>query len=101
MPLFLIERNFAERLELTKGDVSEILQVEADVGITWLFSFLSTDKKKTYCVYEAPSAELIREAAARLNEPADSIIEMGEVLPGTLPQETLQSAFPRHLTEYE
>ncbi len=99
MPLFLIERNFAERLELTQGDVSEILRVESDVGITWLFSFLSTDKKKTYCVYEAPSAEAIREAAARLNEPADAIFEVGEVLPGTLAQDTLKSAFPRHLVE--
>jgi len=101
MPLFLIERNFADRLELSKDDANEMLRVEADVGITWLFSFLSTDKKKTYCVYEAPSAELIREAADRLNEPADSIIEMGAVLPGTLPLDTLKSAFPRHLTESE
>jgi hypothetical protein len=38
---------------------------------------LSADKKKTYCLYEAPSAEAIREAARRLNIPADKIIELG------------------------
>ena len=100
MPLFLIERNFAKRVELNKSDVSNILRVEGDVGITWLFSFLSVDKKKTYCVYEAPSAESIREAARLLSEPADTIIEVGQVLPGTLQLATLSQAFPDHLTSY-
>jgi uncharacterized protein DUF4242 len=81
MPLFLIERNFAEQLEVTRDDVLQVTQVNADVGIQWLFSFLSADKKKTYCLYEAPNAEAIREAAQRLNVPADVIIEVGEVRP--------------------
>lgn len=49
--------------------------------LLWLFSFLSADKKKTYCLYEAPSAEAIREAARRLNVPADYIVEVGELRP--------------------
>ena len=57
MPLFLIERNFAEQLEVSRDDVLQVTQVNADVGIQWLFSFLSADKKKTYCLYEAPNAE--------------------------------------------
>jgi hypothetical protein len=81
MPLFLIERNFAEQLEVNCDVVLQATQVNADVGIQWLFSFLSADKKKTYCLYEAPSAEAIREAAQRLNVPADVIIEVGEVRP--------------------
>ena len=81
MPLFLIERNFAEQLEVNRDDVLQVTQVNADVGIQWLFSFLSADKKKTYCLYEAPNAEAIREAARRLNVPADVIIEVGEVRP--------------------
>ena len=40
-----------------------VKQINADVGVNWLFSFLSADKKKTYCLYEATSADLIREAA--------------------------------------
>jgi hypothetical protein len=81
MPLFLIERNFAEQLEVKRDDVLQVTQVNADVGIQWLFSFLSADKKKTYCLYEAPSAEAIREAARRLNVPADYIVEVGELRP--------------------
>jgi len=49
--------------------------------VQWLFSFLSADKKKTYCLYEAPSAEAIREAARRANLPADVIVEVTEVRP--------------------
>jgi hypothetical protein len=81
MPLFLIERNFAEQLEVNRDVVLHATQVNADVGIQWLFSFLSADKKKTYCLYEAPNAEAIREAAQRLNVPADVIIEVGELRP--------------------
>ena len=81
MPLFLIERNFAEQLEVSRDDVLQVTQVNADVGIQGLFSFLSADKKKTYCLYEAPNAEAIREAAQRLNVPADEIIEVGELRP--------------------
>src|SRR5688500_17977765 len=77
MPQFLIERNFAERLEVTKDTASSIKQVNDELSLRWVFSFLSADKKKTYCLYEAPSAEAIREAAKRLNIPADKIIELG------------------------
>jgi hypothetical protein len=84
MPLFLIERNFAEQVTANHDIVTTITQVNADVGIQWLFSFLSADKKKTYCLYEAPSAEAIREAARKLNLPADVIVELGEsrITPG-------------------
>jgi len=81
MPLFLIERNFAEQLEVNRDGVAEVTQINMDVGVQWLFSFLSADKKKTYCLYEAPSAEAIREAAKRANLPADVIVEVGELRP--------------------
>jgi hypothetical protein len=81
MPLFLIERNFAEQLEVTRDDVMQVTRINADVGVQWLLSFLSADKKKTYCLYEAPSAEAIREAARRANVPADVIVEVGELRP--------------------
>ena len=76
MPRFIIERNFAEQLEVNRDVITALTQVNADVGVQWLFSFLSADKKKTYCLYEAPNAEAIREAARRLNIPADVIIEV-------------------------
>jgi hypothetical protein len=81
VPLFLVERNFAEDLELGAGDVVGIEAVNDDVGVRWVYSFLSADKRKTYCLYEAPSAEAIREAARRNDIPADVIVPVGEIRP--------------------
>ena len=77
MPLFIVERNFAEQVELNRDIVTESIRVNTDVDIKWLSSFLSADKKKSYCLYEAPDAEAIREVARRLNMPTDTIIEIG------------------------
>jgi hypothetical protein len=81
MPLFIIERNFAEQLEITRDAASQVQLINEEVGVQWLFSFLSADKKKTYCLYEAPDPEAIREAARRANIPADEIIEVSEMRP--------------------
>jgi hypothetical protein len=71
MPLFLIERDFADQLD---PETIELANNEA--GVQWLYSFLSADKRKTYCLYEAPSAEAIRRAAAIAGLPADVITEV-------------------------
>jgi hypothetical protein len=84
MPLFLVERNFAEELDLSAADALGIEAVNEDVGVTWIYSFLSGDKRKTYCLYEAASAELILEAARRANIPADVIIEVDRLDPKVL-----------------
>lgn len=81
MSVFLVERNFAEQLNVNADAANSINRVNADVGVQWLISFLSADKKKTYCLYEAPNAEAIREAASRNGVPADVIIEVGELTP--------------------
>jgi hypothetical protein len=81
MPLYVIERNFAEQIELdAEADVG-IKAVNDDVGVRWVYSFLSADKKKTYCLYEAPNPEAIREAARRNGVPADVIIEVDQYTP--------------------
>jgi hypothetical protein len=84
MPLFLIERNFAEQLNATPDAAAAITQVNTDVGVEWLFSFLGADKRKTFCLYQAPNADAIREAARKLNIPADVIVELGDsrITPG-------------------
>jgi len=81
MPRFIIERNFAEQQELTKDGAANIKLINDDEGVQWIFSFLSADKKKTYCLYEAPDMESIRAAARRANVPADVIIEVTELNP--------------------
>jgi Protein of unknown function (DUF4242) len=81
MPLYLIERQFAERLEINRDGVARTLQVNDEIGLRWLYSFLSADKRKTYCLYEAPNPEALREHASRLGIPADAIIEVEQVRP--------------------
>jgi hypothetical protein len=81
MPLFLIERSFAEQLELTDDVVRLIEDVNADEGVRWLFSFLSADRRRSYCLYEAPSSEEIMIAARRANVPVDEIVEVDRFVP--------------------
>lgn len=81
MARFMIERNFAERLEMTKEAADQVARVNDEEGVKWLFSFLSADKRKTYCLYEAPDAEAIRRAAKRLSIPADVVVEIGDLRP--------------------
>jgi hypothetical protein len=78
MPLYIIERNFAEQLELDADGVVAIKKINGEIGVNWLFSFLSADKRKTYCLYEAKDPEAIREAARRANVPADKIVEVSQ-----------------------
>ena len=81
MPLYVIERQFAEQLEVTRESAEEVRLINEDVGVHWLFSFLSADKRKTFCLYEASSPEAIREAARRAGLPADVITEVTELRP--------------------
>ena len=76
MPVFLIERRYAEELEASAEVVDGINRVNEEEGVKWLYSFLSADNRKTFCLYEAPSADAIRRAAARAGLPADAVVEV-------------------------
>ena len=78
MPLYIIERNFAEQLELDADSVSAMREIHGDCGVNWLFSFLTADKRKTYCLFEAKNPEAVREAARRAQVPADAVIEVSQ-----------------------
>jgi len=81
MPRFIIERNFAEKLEVTKEAADQVQRINGEEGVKWIFSFLSADKRKTYCLYEAPNADAILKAARRNNIPADAIVEVDQIDP--------------------
>ena len=82
MPIFMIERRYAEVFTPDADGAREINFINGDENVRWLFSFLAADKRKTYCLYEAESAEAIRSAARRAGLPADVIIEVSDrVLP--------------------
>ena len=79
MPLYVIERRFAEQLEMTGDDVKLLEEINADEGVSWLFSFLSADRYRTYCLYEAPIPDAIIAAAKRAGIPADAVTEVSRV----------------------
>jgi Nickel responsive protein SCO4226-like len=81
MPLYVIERTFAEQLDLSADDVRLIEDVNAGESVSWLFSFLSADRHRSYCLYEAPSPDAIVEAAKRANVPVDSVVEVSKFVP--------------------
>ena len=81
MPLYVIERMFAEQLDLGDEDVREIEEVNADEGVRWVFSFLSADRRRSYCLYEAPSPDAIAAAARRADVPVDAIVEVQQAYP--------------------
>jgi hypothetical protein len=83
MPVYMIERNFAEQLEITKESTDNVAAINDEEGVRWLYSFVSADKRKTYCLYEAPNPEAILAAARRAGVPADIIVPVDEVRPET------------------
>ena len=74
----MVERNLATAFEPDDEYVRRVDGYEADREIRWLTSFLSADKKKTYCLYEAADLDVVRQHARDLGLPADSIIEVSE-----------------------
>lgn len=80
MPIFMVERRYSQELEAAADVVDGINRINDEEGVRWLYSFLSADRRKTYCLYEASSPEAIRRAAARAALPADVIVEVTDRL---------------------
>jgi hypothetical protein len=78
MPRYLVERTFPEGLQILTSEEGasiclHVVDNNADDGVTWVHSYVSDDKKKTYCIYDGPHPEAIRRAARRNGLPIDSI----------------------------
>lgn len=81
MPRFVVERTFPDGLAIpVTEEGAQICQTVVDNNmkkeVTWVHSYVSRDKKKTFCIYDAPSAEAIRQAAQRNHLPVDRITEV-------------------------
>lgn len=86
MPRYLIERTFKERGALPAPDQPEqvrksFIQNNALAGVTWIYSYLTPDGKKSFCIYDAPDPEAIRRAALRNQLPVDRISEIDRLDP--------------------
>lgn len=81
MPRYLIERTFGEGLQILDDskDADECLKMVSNNlydEVTWVHSYVSDDKSKSFCIYDAPSPEAVRRAARRNNLPIDKITEV-------------------------
>jgi Nickel responsive protein SCO4226-like len=73
MPRYLVERTFPGDLAIPVGAV---LAGNADEGVTWMHSYVSEDRRKTFCIYDAPTPEAIRKTAARNGLPVEQITQV-------------------------
>lgn len=86
MPRYLVERTFPEGLRLSGDDESSaicetIVQRNSEENVTWIHSYVSNDRQKTFCIYDAPSPEAIRRTAAQNNLPIDRITRVSVLDP--------------------
>jgi hypothetical protein len=82
----MVERTFAGGLSIPQtAEGSKICRSVVDAnaadGVTWVHSYVTTDKRKTFCIYDGPSPEAIRHAASANNLPVDSITEVSVLDP--------------------
>jgi len=75
MPRYLVERDLPDGLDLllARKSVESIISSYAENGVTWLCSFVSDGRQRTYCLYEAAGPEAIRKAARRIELPVGVI----------------------------
>lgn len=81
MPRYMVERNFPDGLEIPMNEEGanaclSVVGKNTQEGVTWVHSYVSTDKKKTYCIYDAPNPEAIRQTATSNGLPVDQISEV-------------------------
>lgn len=84
MPQYVIERDIPGAGSLSPEDLKGISQKSCSVlqelgpEISWEHSYVTGDK--VYCVYNAPSEDLIREHAEKGGFPANRVSEVSSVI---------------------
>ena len=78
MARFMVERIFPNGLEIpptAQGAQAcmSVVGTNAELGVTWVHSYVTEDHKKTFCIYDAPSPDAIRKAAKLNQLPAQKI----------------------------
>ena len=81
MPRYLVQRTFAEGLQIPANAQGAkacmaVVEVNAADGVTWVHSYVTGDRRKTFCIYDGPNPEAIRSAAERNGLPVDRISEV-------------------------
>ncbi|MGH8865531.1 MAG: DUF4242 domain-containing protein [Burkholderiales bacterium] len=86
MPRYLVERTFPDGLSIPQTEdgakiCRTVVDSNAQDGVTWVHSYVTPDRVKTFCIYDAPSPEAIRHVANRNQLPVDRISEVSVLDP--------------------
>jgi uncharacterized protein DUF4242 len=81
MPRYVVERTFPQGLEIAIADggadiCRAVVETNTEEGVTWVHSYVSTDKRTTFCTYDAPTPEAIRKTATRNDLPVNRITQV-------------------------
>jgi hypothetical protein len=81
MPRYVIERTFPDGLGIPVSNSGaeialKVVSRNGEQGVTWIHSYVTSDKKKTFCIYDGPTPEAIRKVAERNGLPVDRITEV-------------------------
>lgn len=86
MPRYLVERSFPDGLSIPmdangRKAVAGVVATNAEHGVTWVQSFVSPDRKQTFCIYDGPAPEAIRKVADLNSLPVGRITEVSVLDP--------------------
>ena len=81
MPRYIVQRTFPEGLRIAVADGGDdtwrgVIDRNTEEGVTWVHSYVSADKRTTFCIYDAPTPEAIRKTAACNDLPVDQITQV-------------------------
>ena len=81
MPRYMVQRTFPHGLQIPVADgggeiCRAVVERNAEEDVTWVHSYVSADKRTTFCIYDAPTPEAIRKTAARNDLPVDRITQV-------------------------
>ncbi len=86
MPRYMVERTFPDGLHIPVNDdgakvCSAVVNTNAQSGVTWLHSYVSADNTRTFCIYDGPSPDAVRETACNNNLPIDRVTQVSVLDP--------------------
>jgi hypothetical protein len=81
MPRYVVDREFPDGLRIPIDDAGEksvraVIAGNLEEGVSWVHSYVSADRKRSFCIYDAPTPEAIRRVAARNQLPVTAITEV-------------------------
>jgi len=86
MPRYMVERTFPDGLNIPvdatgAAALNKVVDTNSTQGVTWVQSYVSADKRSTFCIYDAPTPEAIRQVAEKNGLPVDAITEVSVLAP--------------------